>query len=154
MMNFSGAEFVIILFLALVLIGPERMPYYAQQLAKFVRNFQSMLTGAKSTLKEELGDDYAELAKFDPRQYDPRKIVRDALIEDVVPSSRQATNARRAPSATPAPGAVQGADGSLGSDGSTGTGGALGVGGVQGAEEAHLGSQRVDVPVPFDDEAT
>ncbi|HLS01787.1 MAG TPA: twin-arginine translocase TatA/TatE family subunit [Beutenbergiaceae bacterium] len=88
--NFSGGEILIILFIALVLIGPERLPQYAEHVARFVKTLRQMMAGAKSTLKEELGDDYAELAKYDPRQYDPRRIVREALIDDVVPASKQA----------------------------------------------------------------
>jgi len=90
MLNISGEEFLILVFVALVLIGPERLPQYAEQLARLVRTLREMMAGAKTSLKEELGDDYAELAKFDPRQYDPRRIVREALVEDVVPASRPA----------------------------------------------------------------
>ncbi len=97
MLNISGEEFLILVFVALVLIGPERLPQYAEQLARLVRTLREMMAGAKTSLKEELGDDYAELAKFDPRQYDPRRIVREALVEDVVPASRPAPARRPAP---------------------------------------------------------
>lgn len=88
--NFSGGEILIILFIALVLIGPERLPQYAEHVARFIKTLREMMAGAKTTLKEELGDDYTELAKFDPRQYDPRRIVKEALLEDVVPATKQA----------------------------------------------------------------
>ena len=97
MLNISGEEFLILVFVALVLIGPERLPQYAEQLARLVRTLREMMAGAKTSLKEELGDDYAELAKFDPRQYDPRRIVREALVEDVGPASRPAPARRPAP---------------------------------------------------------
>ncbi len=100
MLNISGGEFIILAFLALVLIGPERLPQYAQQLARLVKTLREMMSGARTTLQEELGEDYAELAKFDPRQYDPRRIVREALLEDVVPSTKQAPS--RAPAPPPA----------------------------------------------------
>lgn len=46
-----------------------------------------MATGAKDRMKEELGDDFDEIEwkKLDPRQYDPRRIIREALLEDSVP---------------------------------------------------------------------
>lgn len=102
MLNISGEEFLILVFVALVLIGPERLPQYAEQLGRLVKTLREMMAGAKTSLKEELGDDYAELAKFDPRQYDPRRIVREALVEDVVPASRPAPGRRP----TPPPAAV------------------------------------------------
>lgn len=92
MMNFSGGEFLVILFIALLLIGPERLPQYAAQLGRLVRSLKEMMAGAKTTLKDELGDDYAELQKFDPRQYDPRRIVREALLDDVVPATKRAAS--------------------------------------------------------------
>lgn len=95
--NISGEEFLILIFVALILIGPERLPQYAEQLGRLVKSLKEMMSGAKTTLKEELGDDYNELAKFNPRQYDPRRIVREALLDDVVPASRPVTRAAAVP---------------------------------------------------------
>ena len=55
MLNISGEEFLILVFVALVLIGPERLPQYAEQLARLVRTLREMMAGAKTSLKEELG---------------------------------------------------------------------------------------------------
>ena len=43
-----------------------------------------MATGAKEQLREEVGDDIADMdwRKLDPRQYDPRRIIKEALLED------------------------------------------------------------------------
>ena len=43
-----------------------------------------MATGAKEQLREEVGDEIADIdwRKLDPRQYDPRKIIKDALLDD------------------------------------------------------------------------
>lgn len=91
-MNINGDEILILLVLAVVVIGPERLPRYAEQLARLVKTLKNMATGATSALREELGDELADLdfSKFDPRQYDPRRIVRDALLDDVLPTSRPA----------------------------------------------------------------
>jgi len=79
----------IILVIALFLIGPERLPQYAAQLAKLVRNLRDMANGAKERMREEMGPEFDEVdwTKLDPRQYDPRRIIRDALLDDVVGSS-------------------------------------------------------------------
>ena len=86
-MNFD--EILIIIGVALVVIGPQRLPEYAEQLGRLVRNLRTMATGATETIREELGDEIADLdlSKFDPRQYDPRRIIRDALIDSATGTS-------------------------------------------------------------------
>lgn len=84
MFGINGGEFIVLLIVAAVVIGPERLPGYAEQLAGFVRSARTMLTSAKtrvdSEFSEELGD--VDWSSLDPRRYDPRRIVRDALMED------------------------------------------------------------------------
>lgn len=43
-----------------------------------------MASGAKNRMREELGPDFDDMdwKKLDPRQYDPRRIIREALQED------------------------------------------------------------------------
>ena len=69
---------------AVFLLGPERLPYYASQLAKLVKTVRTMATGAKERMREEMGPDFDEVdwKKLDPRQYDPRRIIREALTDD------------------------------------------------------------------------
>ena len=83
---------------AVLLIGPERLPHYTSLFAKFVRSIRDMANGAKERLKEEMGDDYDpdEWKKLDPRQYDPRRIIREALMEDA-PTSVPTNSAAAAP---------------------------------------------------------
>ena len=70
--------------IAIILLGPERLPYYASQLAKLVRSLRDFANGAKERMREEMGDDFDEVdwKKLDPRQYDPRRIIREALLDD------------------------------------------------------------------------
>jgi sec-independent protein translocase protein TatB len=69
--------------IAVFLLGPERLPHYAAQLGKFVRSMRDMANGAKSRVRDEMGADFDEVdwRKLDPRQYDPRRIIREALTE-------------------------------------------------------------------------
>ena len=71
---------VIIVFL----VGPDRLPAYSAKLARFVRSLRDMANGAKERMRDELGPDFDEMEwkKLDPRQYDPRRIIREALTED------------------------------------------------------------------------
>lgn len=77
----NGGEFLLLVVLALVILGPDKLPEYAAKLAHLVRNARDMAEGAKSQIKEEMGPGFADVdwRALDPRQYDPRRIVREAL---------------------------------------------------------------------------
>jgi sec-independent protein translocase protein TatB len=77
-------KLIIIAVIAVFLIGPDRLPGYAAQLARIVRALRGMADGAKDRMREEMGPEFDEVdwTKLDPRQYDPRRIIRDALLED------------------------------------------------------------------------
>lgn len=61
------------------------MPEYTRKLTQLVRQLRVFLDNARSQIAEEVGPEMADLdlSSLDPRQYDPRKIVRDALGEDI-----------------------------------------------------------------------
>ncbi|HEY4225497.1 MAG TPA: Sec-independent protein translocase TatB [Pseudolysinimonas sp.] len=77
-------KLIIIAVIAVFLIGPDRLPGYAAQLARIVRSLRTMADGAKDRMREEMGPEFDEVdwKKLDPRQYDPRRIIREALLED------------------------------------------------------------------------
>lgn len=139
-MGINGTELVVLVVVALVVIGPDRLPQAAEQLARLVRELKRMAQGATETIREELGPEVADLdlSKLDIRQYDPRRIVREALLEDVpAPSPRPRERSGEAPSrraALTSPAAVVAAGTRSGAPAAT--------------DPAH-GSV-----VPFDDEAT
>ena len=74
--------------IAVLVIGPERLPRYAEKLAQFVRQARDYLRTAQDRVKDEMGSDFDDLdwKKLDPRQYDPRRIVREALLDDPAPA--------------------------------------------------------------------
>ncbi|WJZ68398.1 Sec-independent protein translocase TatB [Kocuria rosea] len=84
MFGINGAEMIVLVLLALFLVGPERLPEYAEKLKQLVKTAKRYATGATEDLKETLGPELADVdwRKLDPRQYDPRTIVRQALVED------------------------------------------------------------------------
>src|SRR5689334_6561659 len=63
------------------------MPQYAQQLARLVRELRRMAQGASAQVRQEMGPEFDDIdwRKFDPRQYDPRRIVREALADTFDP---------------------------------------------------------------------
>ena len=85
--GFSIEKFLVIALIAAFLIGPERLPDYTTRLARFVRSARRMFDDAKTRVRDELGEDFdeEEWRRLDPRQYDPRRIIRDALTEPMEP---------------------------------------------------------------------
>jgi sec-independent protein translocase protein TatB len=84
----NGGEFLVLLAVAVIVIGPERLPKYAEQLAGLVKRARVFIDDARAKVDSELkGDDAVDWTKLDPRQYDPRRIVREALLDDDMKST-------------------------------------------------------------------
>ena len=85
MFGINGSEFLVIVLVAVIVVGPQRLPEYTRKLTQMVRQLRVFLDNARSQIAEEVGPEMADLdlSSLDPRQYDPRKIVRDALGEDI-----------------------------------------------------------------------
>lgn len=81
-------KLIVISIIAAIIIGPERLPRYAEKLATLVTTVRAFLDSAKTRAAEELGPEFdpAEWRKLDPRQYDPRRIVQEALAVDPTPA--------------------------------------------------------------------
>jgi sec-independent protein translocase protein TatB len=84
MFDLSFDKLIVLGFVAVMIIGPTRLPQYAARLARFIRSARSVLEQTKERAREEMGPgfDDIEWKKLDPRQYDPRRIIRDALFDD------------------------------------------------------------------------
>ncbi|MDN5559125.1 MAG: twin-arginine translocase TatA/TatE family subunit [Ruaniaceae bacterium] len=81
MMGINGPEFLIIAVLVLLVVGPERLPEVAKQGATWLKKIVHYIRDAKDSLTSEFGDEIGELKDLDPRQYDPRRIVQEAMRE-------------------------------------------------------------------------
>ena len=86
-LGLSFDKILIIGIVAALLIGPERLPRYAEMLGSFVRRARDYLQGAQQRVKEEMGEGFEDVdwRKLDPRQYAPRRIIREALLEEPTP---------------------------------------------------------------------
>jgi len=84
-LGINGLELVVLALIAVMVLGPERLPEYAAQLARLVKGLRRMATGAREQLREEVGPELDEVdwRKLDPRQYDPRRIIKEALLDDI-----------------------------------------------------------------------
>lgn len=79
MAGISSWEALVLLLLVLLVVGPDKLPEITAQVAGWVRQVRGLLAGVKEQVAEEFGD--VNLKDLDPREYDPRRIVRDALAE-------------------------------------------------------------------------
>ncbi len=84
MFDINPGELLILLAVAVVVVGPERLPKYAAELGRLVRDVRSFARQAREQVRSEMGDEFDDVdwQALDPRRYDPRRIVREALLED------------------------------------------------------------------------
>ena len=81
MLGLSIDKLLVVAIVAALIIGPQRLPGYAQRLGEIVRGLRSFLDAARARAEAETGLTKDDWASMDPRQYDPRRIVREALAE-------------------------------------------------------------------------
>jgi sec-independent protein translocase protein TatB len=81
MFGLTFEKLLIIGIIAALLIGPDRLPHLASQLANFVKAAKRMAESGRERLRDEVGDEVDDIdwRNLDPRRYDPRRIVRDAV---------------------------------------------------------------------------
>ncbi len=92
-------KLLLIAVIAAFVIGPDRLPIFSAKLAQLVRSLKGIADGAKERVREEMGPEFDEVEwkKLDPRQYDPRRILRDAMLEE---SRTDAPTPRHTPALT------------------------------------------------------
>jgi sec-independent protein translocase protein TatB len=88
---------------AALILGPERLPRYAESLAQFTKRAREWVSTAKTRMRDEMGEDFDDVdwRTLDPRQYDPRRIIREALLDDAPAASVTAAQAAPTPPTTP-----------------------------------------------------
>jgi len=77
-------KLLVILVIAVIIVGPDRLPQVARSLGQWSKRLREFVGDAKSKLQDELGDEFkdADWRSLDPRQYDPRRIIREALLDE------------------------------------------------------------------------
>jgi sec-independent protein translocase protein TatB len=71
-------ELMVIAVVAVVVFGPDRLPEYARQAGRLVRQLRNLANTAQDQLREELGPEYADLKLTD---LDPRQAIRRHILE-------------------------------------------------------------------------
>lgn len=86
MFGLTFDKLLVIGIIAVFVLGPERLPQYAAGLARLVKGLRNMASNAKERMRDEMGPEFDEInwKDLDPRRYDPRRIIREALLDDPI----------------------------------------------------------------------
>lgn len=78
MFGIGFAELAVIVFVAVLVLGPDKLPDLARQAARVVRHLRGMANSARDDLRKELGPEFADL---ELRDLDPRRIITKQIQE-------------------------------------------------------------------------
>jgi len=76
----DAIDLVIILVLAVVMFGPERLPEYSRKAARIFVYLRDIANSAKGTLRTELGPEYSDL---ELRDLHPKAFIAKHMREEV-----------------------------------------------------------------------
>ncbi|MGZ4427704.1 MAG: sec-independent translocase [Nocardioidaceae bacterium] len=71
-------ELTVIIIVAVVVFGPDRLPEFARQAGRMVRQIRQFTQAARDDIRAELGPEFAD---FELSDLDPRKAVRKHILE-------------------------------------------------------------------------
>ena len=83
--DFGAGEIIGLLILAVILIGPDRLPHFAVDAARFVRRVREIATSATNELKENLGPGFEDLT---PTDLNPKTFLKkqlDSVLDESEP---------------------------------------------------------------------
>lgn len=76
MFGISGGEFITLIVIGMILLGPDRLPHAARDLARAIRKFRELAAGVTAEFKENLGPGFEDLEVADLH---PRNIIKKGL---------------------------------------------------------------------------
>jgi sec-independent protein translocase protein TatB len=74
--DFGPGEIIGLALLAMILIGPERLPTFAVDAARFVKKARTFASKATSELKENLGPGFEDL---EPSDLNPKSFIKKQI---------------------------------------------------------------------------
>ena len=80
MLGISLTEFVALAVVAMIVLGPEKLPRYAADAARFLRSLRRMADAARADVRRELGPEFDNVSLSD---LNPRTMVRRHLLEPI-----------------------------------------------------------------------
>ena len=88
MWNIGLPELLVLALVAVVVVGPDRLPKLARDAAEMLRTLRELATGAREQLRDELGPEFADI---DLRNLNPRR----ALQREANPGRAEQMHAAR-----------------------------------------------------------
>lgn len=82
LLDINGPEFLLLLVLAIILFGPERLPDLARKAARIVQYLRTAAGSAQEQLSKELGPGFENL---DLRDLNPKSFIQKHLLDEVDP---------------------------------------------------------------------
>ena len=79
MFNVGPLELIVLAFVGLVVLGPDRVPGLARDAGRLLRTLREVATGARTQLRDELGPEFSDI---DLRSLNPRTAITQALLGD------------------------------------------------------------------------
>ena len=135
LLDINAPEFLLLLVLAIILFGPERLPELFRKVARVVQYVRTVAGTAQTQLSKELGPGFEDL---DLRDLNPKSFIQKHLLDEVQPIVADVKSEIGDLSTT-----VSGASGDV----------TDAINGVAG-EEPELPAEPVRVLTPFDPDAT
>lgn len=92
--DFGAGEIIGLAVLAMILIGPDKLPTFAVDAAKFVKKIRQMATNATNDLKENLGPGFEDLK---PTDLNPKTFIQKQLatvLDDAAPQATASTTSK------------------------------------------------------------
>ena len=106
MLDIGAGEFLALGVVAVIVLGPERLPRYAAEAARVVRKVRRLADDARAEVSKELGPEFGDVSL---RDLNPRTMVRKHLLDPIDIDSLDDDGPRRstrprgsAPSGSPA----------------------------------------------------
>jgi sec-independent protein translocase protein TatB len=78
--DIGTGELLALAVLALLVLGPDKLPRYAAEAARFLRQLRTLASDARSEVQRELGTD---LDGLDLRELNPRNLVRKHVLDGI-----------------------------------------------------------------------
>lgn len=85
LLDINGPEFALLLVLAVILFGPERLPDLARKAARLVQYLRTAAGSAQDQLTRELGPGFENLdfRDLNPKSFMQKHLLSDPIVADV-----------------------------------------------------------------------
>jgi sec-independent protein translocase protein TatB len=80
MIDFNASEVIILVVLAVIIFGPEKLPVLARKAARVLNYVRNIANDAQGKLRDELGPEFADLNLSD---LNPKALMASTLLDPV-----------------------------------------------------------------------